>query len=74
MLGSTLEIYNSISVYQFIKTLLQVTMKSRAEILVDIFALLLRYFNLSCKNLTVTRSIRSQKYIHPNKILQVNRA
>ena len=36
------------------ETLLHVTLKRRAEISADIFARLLRYFFLSCKNLTTT--------------------
>ena len=36
-----------------LETLLHVTMKRRAEISVDIFVRLLRYFFLSCKNLTI---------------------
>ena len=35
------------------ETLLHVTLKRRAEISADIFARLLRYFFLSCKNLTI---------------------
>ena len=35
-------------------TLLRMTLKRRAEISADIFARLLRYFFLSCKNLTIT--------------------
>ena len=35
------------------ETLLHVTLKRRAEISADIFACLLRYFFLSCKNLTI---------------------
>ena len=36
-----------------LETLLQVTLKRRAEISADSFARLLRYFFLSCKNLTI---------------------
>ena len=35
------------------ETLLHVTLKRRAEISADIFAHLLQYFFLSCKNLTI---------------------
>ena len=35
------------------ETLSHVILKSRAEISADIFARLLRYFRLSCKNLTI---------------------
>ena len=37
-----------------LETLLHVTLKRRAEISADIFARLLRYFFLSCKNLTIS--------------------
>ena len=40
------------------ETLLHVTLKRRAEISADIFARLLRYFFLSCKNLTINRNIQ----------------
>ena len=36
------------------ETWLHVALKRRAEISADIFARLLRYFFLSCKNLTIT--------------------
>ena len=36
-----------------LETLLHVILKRRAEISADIFARLLRYFFLSCKNLTI---------------------
>ena len=39
------------------ETLLHVTLKRRAEISADIFARLLRYFFLSCKNLTIKDNI-----------------
>ena len=39
------------------ETLLDVTLKRQSGILDDIFARLLRYFRLSCKNLTVTHEI-----------------
>ena len=51
--GPTFDIYNSIFVYQLLETLLHVTMKRQAEISADISARLLRYFSLSCKNLTI---------------------
>ena len=54
MLGPTLETFT----IQFLcngihKAFLQVTLERRAEILADIFACPLRYFRLSCKNLTI---------------------
>ena len=52
MLGSALDIYNSLCI-SIPETLLHVTLKRRAEISTDIFARLLRYFFLSCKNLTI---------------------
>ena len=48
--------YNSIFVYQYTGDFLHVTLKRRAEISADIFAPPLRYFRLSCKNLTITRN------------------
>ena len=42
-------------------TLLHMTLKRRAEISADIFARLLRYFFLSCKNLTIITYISVAK-------------
>ena len=39
------------------------TLKRRAEISADIFARLLRYFFLSCKNLTINLIIKMQTYV-----------
>ena len=61
MLGPALDIYNQQSLCISIpETLLHVTLKRRAEISADIFARLLRYFFLSCKNLTITQRTRHQ--------------
>ena len=57
MLGPALDLYNSILCISIPETLLHVTLKRRAEISADIFARLLRYFFLSCKNLTIIRNI-----------------
>ena len=53
MLDPALDICNSILCISIPETLLHVTLKRRAEISADIFARLLRYFFLSCKNLTI---------------------
>ena len=55
------------------ETLLHVTLKRRAEISADIFARLLRYFFLSCKNLTIkldTVSViyRTENGLVPDKV------
>ena len=56
VLGQTLDIYNPISLCTSIpEILLHVTLKRQAEILADMFARLLRYFCLSCKNMTISR-------------------
>ena len=53
MLGTALDIYIQSLCISIPETLLHVTLKRRAEISADIFARLLRYFFLSCKNLTI---------------------
>ena len=50
LLAYTIRLFLCISI---LETLLHVTLKRRAEISNDIFACLLRYFCLSCKNLTI---------------------
>ena len=47
-----------------LETVLHVTMKRRVEISAEIFARLVQYFRLSCKNLTIINSIDS---IRPGK-------
>ena len=43
------------------ETWLQVTLKRREEILADLFARLLRYFQSSCKNLTIRGNYSQQR-------------
>ena len=53
------------------ETLLHVTLKRRAEISADIFARLLRYFFLSCKNLTIIDTIINEVVYKQKKKLFV---